>query len=102
MPQPPVNRRNPRQAVYAPRQDCVYIPDLDQFETAEQYYATLFHKIATDQGAIWVRIVIATDQGAIWVRIVIARPAPIRAGVCPLGTPTPFGTPDYSKEEIVD
>ena len=38
MPQPPAIRRDPRQAVYAPRLDCVYIPDLDQFETAEQYY----------------------------------------------------------------
>jgi hypothetical protein len=41
----------------------------DQFDSAEQYCATLFHEIATDRGAIWLRIAIATD-----FRIVISTP----------------------------
>lgn len=77
MPQPPAIRRDPRQAIYAPRKDTVYIPDLDQFETAEQFYATLFHELIHASGH----------------QTRLARPA--------LGTPTPFGTPDYSKEELV-
>lgn len=77
MPQRPVIQRDPRQACYVPTLDRVGIPDLSRFVTAEDYYATLFHELVHSTGH-------ASR---------LARPS--------LGTPTPFGTPDYSKEELV-
>jgi len=77
MPQPPAIRRDPRQACYAPALDQVGIPDLSQFETAESYYATLFHELVHSTGH------------------------PTRLARPTLGTPSPFGSPDYSREELV-
>jgi len=77
MPQRPVIGRDPRQACYAPTLDRVGIPDLSQFGSAESYYATLFHELVHSTGH------------------------PARLARTSLGTPAPFGTPDYSKEELV-
>lgn len=77
MPQRPSIERDARQACYAPTLDRVGIPDLSQFDTAEAYYATLFHELVHSTGH------------------------PSRLARPSLGTPAPFGTPDYSKEELV-
>lgn len=77
MPQRPLIQRDPRQACYVPALDRVGMPDLTQFATAEDYYATLFHELVHSSG----------------------HPARLARG--DLGTPAPFGTPDYSKEELV-
>lgn len=77
MPGRPRIVRDPRQAFYAPALDQVAIPDLSQFETPEGYYATLFHELVHSTGH------------------------PSRLARQGLGTPAPFGTPDYSREELV-
>lgn len=77
MPLRPAIQRDARHACYSPALDRVGIPDLSQFETAEAYYATLFHELVHSTGHVSR----------------LARPT--------LGAPPPFGTPDYSKEELV-
>lgn len=77
MPKRPSLRRDSRTAYYAPGEDYVAIPDLSQFETAEGYYATLFHELIHSTGH--------SSR--------LARPS--------LGIPAPFGSPDYSREELV-
>lgn len=77
MSQPPAIERDPRQAYYAPALDRVGIPDLSQFDAAEDYYATLFHELVHSTGH------------------------PSRLARATLGTPAPFGSPDYSREELV-
>lgn len=77
MPQRPAIGPDPRQAFYAPALDRVGIPDLSRFETPEHYYATLFHELIHSTGH------------------------PSRLARPSLGNPPPFGTPDYSKEELV-
>lgn len=37
-------------AYYAPMSDKLNIPDLSQFETAEEYYSTLFHELTHSTG----------------------------------------------------
>ncbi len=74
---PPRIVRDPRQAFYAPALDQVAIPDLSQFETPESYYATLFHELTH-----------ATGHAS-------------RLARSTLGSPAPFGTTDYSREELV-
>lgn len=77
MPLPPTLGRDPRQAFYAPALDLVAMPDLSQFETVESYYSTLFHELIHSTGHA------------------------SRLARASLGTPAPFGSPDYSKEELV-
>lgn len=77
MPKRPAIFRDLRQAFYAPALDHVAIPDLSQFDAAENYYATLFHELVHSTGH------------------------PSRLARSTLGTPAPFGTPDYSREELV-
>ncbi len=77
MPQRPIIQRDARQASYSPTLDRVGVPDLSQFETAEAYYATLFHELVHSTGHS------------------------SRLARSSLGNPPPFGTPDYSKEELV-
>lgn len=77
MPSPPTLGRDPRQAFYAPALDLVAMPDLSQFETVESYYSTLFHELTHSTGHA------------------------SRLSRASLGTPAPFGSPDYSKEELV-
>jgi antirestriction protein ArdC len=77
MPQRPSMRHDPKHALYSPQADTVGIPDIAQFNTAQDYYATLFHELVHSTGHAQR----------------LARPA--------LGCPLPFGTPDYSREELV-
>jgi antirestriction protein ArdC len=37
-------------AYYAPTHDYVQVPDLDTFETAEQFYSTVFHELTHSTG----------------------------------------------------
>jgi antirestriction protein ArdC len=77
MPRPPEILRNPCQAGYSPVLDCLEIPELAQFDTPEDYYATLFHELTHATGHLSR----------------LNRPS--------LGTPAPYGGEDYSKEEMV-
>jgi len=65
-------------AAYAPRIDLVKMPPRDHFSTAAKYYGTLFHECAHATGH------------------------PSRLGRFTLETTLPsFGSPDYSKEELI-
>jgi antirestriction protein ArdC len=77
MPQRPSIQRDPRQACYAPGLDKIGIPDLSQFETPEAYYGTLYHELVHSTGH------------------------PSRLARAALDSPSPFGSPDYSREELV-
>jgi len=64
-------------AYYRPSEDLVRLPEPARFVDAESYYATLFHELAHSTGHAS-----RLDRG--------------------LGTKlAPFGSPDYSKEELV-
>jgi antirestriction protein ArdC len=64
-------------AYYKPSEDLVRIPEPDRFVDRESYYATLFHELAHSTGHAS-----RLDRG--------------------LGTSiAPFGSPDYSMEELV-
>lgn len=78
MPGPPTLGRDPREAFYSPKLDLVAIPDLCLFESAESYYGTLFHELIHSTGH-------ASR---------LARPS-LSA------VPSPFGSPDYSQEELL-
>ncbi|TWT41365.1 ArdC family protein [Botrimarina hoheduenensis] len=64
-------------AMYLPKIDTVRIAAPDRFETRESYYATLFHELAHSTGHK-SRLNRGLDEA-----------------------PAPFGSPDYSKEELV-
>lgn len=64
-------------ALYLPKIDTVRIAAPDRFETRESYYATLFHELAHSTGHK-SRLNRGLDEA-----------------------PAPFGSPDYSKEELV-
>ena len=64
-------------AFYAPALDYVGMPKLGAFDTPEHYYGTLFHELAHSTGH----------------ESRLARPSLIN--------PAPFGSEDYSKEELV-
>lgn len=64
-------------ACYSPGLDYVAMPQMRQFVSAEAYYGTLFHELAHSTGH----------------ESRLARPSLI--------SPSPFGSPDYSKEELV-
>jgi len=64
-------------ACYLPSTDTVYVPQMSSFETLEQYYATLFHELGHATGH------------------------PTRLNRTGLVTPAPFGSTDYSREELV-
>jgi antirestriction protein ArdC len=64
-------------AYYSPALDYIQMPKTGQFHDAEGYYATLFHELAHSTGH----------------ESRLARKSLI--------SPTPFGTPDYSREELV-
>lgn len=73
----PIVRHAGSIACYQPQVDIVRIPEPIRFESPESYYATLFHELAHSTGH-QSRL----DRG--------------------LGeTIAPFGSPDYSKEELV-
>ena len=64
-------------AFYSPALDYVGMPQVGAFDTVEHYYGTLFHELAHSTGH----------------ESRLARKSLIQ--------PTPFGTPDYSREELV-
>jgi len=76
MPNAPEITHNGSRAFYRPSTDTVSIPVLGQFESAEEYYGTLFHELAHSTGH--------ADRLN-------------RKGV----GETPFGSPTYTREELV-
>lgn len=64
-------------AWYAPALDIVTVPCLSRFDRAEEYYSTLFHELAHSTGH------------------------KTRLDRKSLETPQPFGSLDYSREELV-
>jgi antirestriction protein ArdC len=64
-------------AFYAPAIDAVRMPMQEAFDSDDHYYSTLFHELAHSTGH--------SDR--------LARPS--------LVDPQPFGSPDYSREELV-
>lgn len=78
MPQRPVFKQvNPDQPFYAPAQDFVNMPAIEQFETPEHYYVTLFHEL-----------IHATGHAS-------------RIGRDGIVNPHKFGSEPYSLEELV-
>lgn len=76
MPNAPKIEKGPR-ACYSPSLDCVTVPSLTRFERAEEYYSTLFHELAHSTGH---------------------KTRLDRKGI---ETVAPYGSPDYSREELV-
>jgi len=77
MPQRPATKTDSRQAFYCPALDYVGMPLLSQFESPEAYYATYFHELVHSTGH------------------------PRRLDRSLSLEVQPFGSPDYSKEELV-
>lgn len=77
MPRAPEIRTGYDRAFYSPAVDYVGMPDLDHFRSAEDYYATLFHELVHSTGH------------------------PLRLDRPGATQPAPFGSPDYSREELV-
>lgn len=73
----PLIHNNLNRAFYSPSADLINIPLLEQFSTANEYYATLYHEITHSTGAEKRLARLTTSQ--------------ISA----------FGSKDYSKEELV-
>lgn len=69
--------KDANRAYYAPISDQLNMPDLAQFESAEEYYCTLFHELTHSTG----------HQKRL-----------NRKGITDLN---PFATADYSKEELI-
>jgi len=77
MPDPPHVVTGSDVACYLPVTDTVHVPRRADFAGPEAYYATLFHELAHATGH------------------------PRRLNRSALVTPAPFGSPDYSQEELV-
>lgn len=75
-PRPPTIEQVGSSACYLPANDTVRIASPERFETPESYYATLFHELAHSTGHA------SRLKRDIGVKI------------------SPFGSPDYSKEEL--
>jgi len=76
MPSPPRLQHRSMQAAYHPALDLVTIPALEDFEDAEAYHSTLFHELAHSTGH------------------------PSRLNRPTITDACPFGTTNYSKEEL--
>ena len=77
MPKPPAIQHGGGRASYQPSTDTVSMPDRDRFGLPADYYSTLFHELTHATG----------------------HPSRLhRKGVADL---QPFGSPDYSREELV-
>ncbi|NLW81324.1 MAG: hypothetical protein GXY42_06590 [Desulfovibrionales bacterium] len=50
MPQPPKVEHNPAEAFYSIGLDTVSVPPANQFDSAEEYYSTLFHELVHSTG----------------------------------------------------
>ncbi|HSR68786.1 MAG TPA: ArdC-like ssDNA-binding domain-containing protein [Acidobacteriota bacterium] len=77
MPGPPEIRHGATAALYLPAKDRVELPRPTCFESSHQYYCTLFHELTHASGS----------KG--------------RLGRLGGKTPAPFGSADYSREELV-
>ena len=77
MPNPPVIEHVRQQAYYAPIQDVLNMPPRYLFESAESYYSTLFHELTHSTG----------HESRL--------NRPTLTDLCP------FGSTNYSKEELV-
>lgn len=78
MPNPPrIDHLGGSQAFYRAKADTISLPPLDTFHDAEGYHATLFHELGHSTGH------------------------PTRLGRNTLTESAPFGSPVYSKEELV-
>ena len=77
MPDPPHVVAGSDVACYLPVTDTVHIPRRGDFAMPEAYYATLFHELGHATGH------------------------PRRLNRSALVTPAPFGSPDYSQEELI-
>lgn len=77
MPDPPHIVTGSDMACYLPTTDTVHIPRRADFPEPEAYYATLFHELGHATGH------------------------PRRLNRSALVTPAPFGSPDYSREELI-
>ena len=73
----PAITHNRQAAFYSVDRDTINMPLFESFETAEEYYSTLFHELVHSTGHLKR----------------LARP-----GITDL---SPFGTPSYSKEELI-
>lgn len=73
---PTVNHGGDR-AYYSPALDIIGMPRIGQFDTSEHYYGTLFHELAHSTGHV------------------------DRLGRKSLIHPAPFGSEDYSREELI-
>ena len=80
MPQRPPIRHDKPQAFYSPRSDYVNLPQPEAFDTPEHYYAVAFHELTHATGH-------ASRLN--------------RAGVANSSALAPFGSGDYSREELV-
>lgn len=77
MPDPPSIRHGGGSAYYRPATDSVQMPRPERFDVREEYYCALFHELTHSTG----------------------HPSRLdRPGITEL---KPFGTPDYSREELV-
>ena len=77
-PSGPEIRHGSQVACYSPIGDVVRMPERNAFHSPEAYYSTLFHELTHSTGH------------------------PTRlARFAPTDPPPPFGTPDYSREELV-
>ncbi|MEM9411295.1 MAG: zincin-like metallopeptidase domain-containing protein, partial [Planctomycetota bacterium] len=74
---PSVEHDGGRKAFYKVRSDSVHLPDPNRFDSKENYYATLFHEVSHSTG-IEKRLSRGLDTD-----------------------PAPFGSPDYSREELI-
>lgn len=77
MPDPPEVREGGSRAWYAPAEDLVAVPPLCAFETADAFYATLWHELGHATGH------------------------PRRLGRPGVSESAAFGSADYSREELV-
>jgi len=77
MPNPPTITHDSRSASYHPPTDTVHLPSLSLFESAEEYYSTLYHELCHSVGH----------------EARLARPSVM--------TPTVFASHAYSKEELL-
>ena len=78
MPNPPcIDHDGGNQAFYVPARDRISLPRMDTFNGAAEYHSTLFHELAHSTGD------------------------PNRLNRKSLDTPAPFGSPIYSREELV-
>ena len=78
MPNPPrIDHDGGNRAYYVPARDSIHLPRIDTFNGAAEYHFTLFHELAHSTGH------------------------PTRLNRKSLDTPAPFGSPVYSREELV-